>query len=95
MNSFLQSTIMKKIMPPQMQNMMSFVQQVRQVQQNPSMLSSILQQRGMITDQQAKEIQKMGNNYEQIGQYLIKNGNMPNNYKQYQNQISQVQNMMK
>lgn len=95
MNSFLQSTIMKKIMPPQMQNMMSFVQQVRQVQQNPLMLSSILQQRGMITDQQAKEIQKMGNNYEQIGRYLIQNGKMPNNYNQYENQVNQVQNMMK
>lgn len=95
MNSFLQSTIMKKIMPPQMQNMMSFVQQVRQVQQNPLMLSSILQQRGMITDQQAKEIQKMGSNYEQIGRYLIQNGKMPNNYNQYENQVNQVQNMMK
>ena len=95
MNSFFQSTLMQRMMPPQVQNMMNLIQQVRQVQQNPSMLSSILQQRGMITSQQAKDIQQMGNNYEQIGQYLIQNGKMPNNYKQYENQVSQVQNMMK
>lgn len=95
MNSFLQSSIMQRIMPPQVQNAMNLVQQVRQVQHNPAMLSSILQQKGMITSQQAEEIQKMGSNYEQIGRYLIQNGKMPNNYKQYENQVNQVQNMMK
>ena len=94
MNSFFQSSLLQRMMPPPMQNMMSFIQQVRQVQQNPSMLSQLLQQRGMISDQQAKEIQKMGTNYEQIGQYLIQNGRMPSNYRQYENQIGQVQSMM-
>lgn len=95
MNSFLQSALMQRLMPPQVQNMMNIVQQARQIQQNPAMLSPILQQCGMITDQQAKDIQKMGNNYEQIGQYLIQNGRVPNNYKSYSDQVSQIQNMMK
>ena len=94
MNSFFQSTIMQRMMPPQIQNMMSLVQQVRQIQQNPSMLSQILQQKGMISSKQAKDIQQMGTNYEQIGQYLIQNGRMPN-YKSYEDQATQVQNMMK
>ena len=95
MNSFFQTAMMQRMMPPSIQNMMSLVQQARQIQQNPSMLSTLLQQRGLITDQQAKEIQKMGNNYEQIGQYLIQNGKMPNNVKSYEDQVNQIQNMMK
>ncbi|MDT3387681.1 MAG: hypothetical protein LIR46_07985 [Bacteroidota bacterium] len=71
--------------------MMSFLQQVRQ---NPNMLSNILRQRGIINDVQAEEIQKMGCNYEQIGQYLIQNGIMPNNIRQFEGQVNQVQNMM-
>lgn len=95
MNSFFQTAMMQRIMPPSLQNMMSLVQQVRQIQQNPSMLSQVLQQKGMITGQQAAEIQKMGNNYEQIGQYLIQNGKMPSNVKSYEDQVKQIQNMMK
>ncbi len=94
MNSFFQSAFMQHMMPPRIQNMMSLVQQVRQIQQNPSMLSQVLEQRGMISSKQAKDIQQMGNNYEQIGQYLIQNGRMPN-YKSYEDQVNQVQNMMK
>ena len=48
----------------------------------------------MINEQQAKEIQQMGGNYEQIGQYLMNNGRMPTNVQQYQNQVNQIENMM-
>ena len=92
MNSFFQSALMQRMMPPPMQNMMSFIQKVREVQNNPSMLPQLLQQQGLVNEQQAKEIQKMGNNYEQIGQYLIQNGN---NIRTYENQVSQIQNMLK
>ena len=74
--------------------MMSFFNQLQQIRQNPNMLSNILRQRGMINDVQAEEIQKMGCNYEQIGQYLIQNGMMPNNIRQFEGQVNQVQNMM-
>ena len=56
-----------------MQNVMNVMQQVRQIKQNPNQLASLLQQRGMINESQAKEIEKMGNNYEQIGRYLMDN----------------------
>ena len=95
MNSFFQAAMMQRFMPPPLQNAMSLVQQIRQVQQDPSSLSQLLQQRGMITSQQAKDIQKMGTNYEQIGQYLIQNGKIPNNISSYENQINQIQNMMR
>jgi membrane-bound lytic murein transglycosylase len=49
----------------------------------------------MINESQAKEIEKMGNNYEQIGRYLMDNGKLPNNVQSYQGQVEQVQNMMK
>lgn len=74
--------------------MMNIIKQVQQIKQNPNQLATLLQQRGMINDQQAKEIQKMGGNYEQIGQYLMNNGRMPTNVQQYQNQVNQIENMM-
>lgn len=74
--------------------MINIVKQVQQIKQNPNQLATLLQQRGMINDQQAKEIQKMGGNYEQIGQYLMNNGRMPTNVQQYQNQVNQIENMM-
>lgn len=74
--------------------MMNLIKQVQQIKQNPNQLATLLQQRGMINEQQAKDIQKMGGNYEQIGQYLMNNGRMPTNVQQYQNQVNQVQNMM-
>ncbi len=49
----------------------------------------------MISKQQVKDIQQMGNNYEQIGQYLIQNGKMPSNIQPYAGQVNQVQNYMK
>jgi pentose-5-phosphate-3-epimerase len=74
--------------------MMNLIKQVQQIKQNPNQLATLLQQRGMINEQQAKDIQKMGGNYEQIGQYLMNNGRMPTNVQQYQDQVNQVQNMM-
>ena len=75
--------------------MMQFISQVRQIKQNPNQLANLLQQRGMISPQQAQDIQRMGGNYEQIGHYLMNQGRMPNNVEQYQNQVDQIQNMMK
>lgn len=97
MNSFLRSTpgLLRNALPPQFQNLMSLIQQVNTIKQNPSQLAELLQNQGMITTQQAQEIRGMGNNYEQIGQYLIQNGKMPSNIQSYENQVSQVQNLMK
>lgn len=74
--------------------MMNIIRQVQQIKQNPSQLASLLQQKGMINDQQAKDIQQMGGNFEQVGQYLMQNGKMPTNVQQYQGQVNQVQNMI-
>ena len=74
--------------------MINIISQVRQIKQNPNQLASLLQQRGMINEQQAQDIQKMGSNYEQIGQYLMNNGKMPTDVKPYEQQVNQVQNMM-
>ena len=70
------------------------MRQVQQIKQNPNQLAGFLQQRGMINEQQAKEIQKMGSNYEQIGHYLMDNGRMPTNVQQYNGQVQQVKDMM-
>ena len=75
--------------------MFQIIQQVQQIKRNPNQLANVLQQRGMISPQQAQDIQKMGGNYEQIGHYLMNQGRMPNNVQQYQGQVEQVQNMMK
>lgn len=75
--------------------MMNLIRQVQQIKQNPNQLANLLQQRGMISPQQAQDIQKMGGNYEQIGHYLMNQGRMPNNVQQYQSQVEQIQNMMK
>lgn len=69
--------------------MMNVIQQVQQIRQNPTQLASLLQQRGIISGQQAQDIKEMGNNYSQIGQYLINAGTMPTNIPQ--NAIDQAQ----
>lgn len=74
--------------------LINVIRQVQQIKQNPNQLAGFLQQRGMINEQQASEIQKMGNNYEQIGHYLMDNGRMPTNVQQYNGQVQQVQDMM-
>jgi pentose-5-phosphate-3-epimerase len=75
--------------------MMQIINQVQQIRQNPNQLANLLQQKGMITPQQAQDIQSMGGDYEQIGQYLMKQGRLPGNVNQYQSQVEQIQNMMK
>lgn len=74
--------------------MLNVMRQVQQIKQNPNQLATLLQQRGMINEQQAHDIQSMGSNYEQIGQYLMGNGCMPSNVQSYQGQVQQVQNML-
>lgn len=74
--------------------MMNFIRQYQQIKQNPNQLASLLKQKGMITDQQVNAIQKMGNNYEQIGHFLMENGKMPTNVQQYEGKINEVQNMI-
>lgn len=78
-----------------MNPMMQVIQQYRQIRQNPNQLATLLRQRGMISDEQISQIQQMGNNYEEIGRYLMGNGKLPNNVQQYQGQVEQIQNMMK
>jgi hypothetical protein len=73
---------------------MNIMRQVQQIKQNPNQLASLLQQRGIINEQQVHDIQKMGNNYEEIGHYLMNNGRMPADIKPYENQVNEVQNMI-
>lgn len=74
--------------------MMNIIRQYQQIKQNPSQLATLLKQRGLIDENQFVEVNKMGGNYEQIGQYLMQNGRMPANVQQYQGQVEQVQTMM-
>lgn len=92
MNPFFNPMAMQGINP--MQNMMNIMQQVRRIKQNPNQLASFLQQRGMINENQARDIQSMGSNYQQIGRYLMNNGKLPNNVQSYQGQVEQVQNII-
>lgn len=75
--------------------MMQVIQQYRQIKQNPNQLAALLRQKGMISEDQVSAISKMGGHYEQIGQYLMNQGCMPNNVQQYQGQVEQIQHMMK
>lgn len=78
-----------------MNPMMQIIQQVHQVRNDPSQLALVLKQKGIINDEQFAEVSKMGGNYGQIGQYLMRNGVMPNNVQQYQNQVNEIQRLMK
>lgn len=76
---------------PMMRNpMMQVMQQYQQIKQNPNQLGSFLKQRGIINDQQMKEISQMGGNYEQVGQYLMNNGTMPQPSQDVINQAQQA-----
>ena len=86
--------MIRNMMPSPMQRMMDLIQQYQQIKQNPNQLATLLKQRGMIDENQFVAINKMGGNYEQIGQYLMQNGKMPANVQQYENQVNQVQNIM-
>lgn len=94
MNSFFNVPGIQNMMPPPMRNMMNVMRQVQQIKQNPNQLATLLKQRGMIDEQQATEIQKMGNDYEQIGHYLMNAGRMPKNVQQYEDKVNEVQNLM-
>lgn len=74
-----------------MSNFMRFMNQYRQIKQNPGQLSEFLSQKGMISPEQAQEIQMMGNNYSQIGQYLMNSGTMPKDIPQ--NVVNQAQSI--
>lgn len=93
MNPFFNS-MSKSVIPNPMQNMMNFIRQYQQIKQNPSQLAPFLKQQGMIDDTQFAQIKEMGNNYEQIGHYLMNNGRMPTNVQKYDSQVNQIQNMM-
>ena len=77
-----------------MNPMMQVIQQYRQIKQNPNQFATFLRQRGMISDDQVAEINKMGGHYGQIGQYLMNQGRMPQNVDQYQNQVQEIQNTL-
>lgn len=74
--------------------MMNIVRQVQEIKQNPNQLANVLKQRGLISEDQFAEVSKMGNNYEQIGQYLMKNGRMPGNLNQYMGQVNQIKKFL-
>lgn len=74
--------------------MMNIVRQVQEIKQNPNQLANVLKQRGLISEDQFAEVSKMGSNYEQIGQYLMKNGRMPGNLNQYMGQVNQIQKFL-
>lgn len=94
MNPFFNPMAMQGMRANPMQNVMNVMQQVRQIKQNPNQLASFLQQRGMINENQARDIQSMGSNYQQIGRYLMNNGKLPNDVQSYQSQVEQVQNII-
>lgn len=73
---------------------LNVLNQVQQIKRNPNQLAMLLRQKGMINEQQVQDIQKMGDNYEQIGQYLMRQGRMPTNVQQYEGQVNEVQSMM-
>lgn len=74
--------------------MMNIVRQVQEIKQNPNQLANVLKQRGLISEDQFAEVSKMGSNYEQIGQYLMKNGRMPGNLNQYMGQVNQIKKFL-
>ena len=70
-----------------MPNIMRVVSQVSQLRQNPSGIADFLKQSGRVSDEQYSAIQKM-NDPQQIGQYLMQNGMMP------QQQVMQAANSL-
>lgn len=89
-NSLFQA-LTKNSMP----NMMQVLNQVRQIQQNPGQLAQFLKDNGRINDEQFAHIQKMGTDYQQIGQYLMQTGSMPRNVGGMNGIIQQVQSQLK
>lgn len=58
-------------------NPIFLIQQINAIKQNPAQLGQMLRSRGIINDAQMKDITQMGSNYEQVGQYLMNGGMMP------------------
>lgn len=56
--------------------LMQVASTVNKIKQDPSMLGRFLLDHGKINDSQLQEINKMGGNYDQIGNYLINNNIM-------------------
>lgn len=76
-------------------NVMNMIQQIRQMQQNPNQLASLLLNNNKITREQYEEIKNY--NPQQIGEYLMKTGSIPQQQVQqaYQNIVPQVQQQLK
>jgi hypothetical protein len=69
------------------------INDVRMLQQNPSMLGKYLADRGVITQEQFKEIGNM--NPSQVGQYLMQKGVMPQqNVQQAFSILPNIQNKL-
>ena len=76
-------------MPPFFQLM----NQVNQIQRDPSQIVPLLRQSGRLTDEQMSEIETM-KSPEEIGQYLM--GNAPQNIVgNIQNNVMNIRNQMK
>lgn len=78
-----------------MQNVMNALNQIRQMQQNPNGLADLLLQNGKIDKNTYEQIK--GYNPQQIGQYLMQTGAMPQQQVQqaYQTVVPQVQEQLK
>ena len=72
-------------------NVMNMIQQIRQMQQNPNQLASLLLNNNKITQDQYEQIKDY--NPQQIGEYLMNAGTMPKQQvQQAYNMIPQIQN---
>lgn len=76
-------------------SVMQIIQQYRQIKQNPNQLANLLREKGMISEDQIADVSKMGGHYGQVGQFLIGNGKLPQNYQQYGQEVNNIQNMLK
>ena len=69
---------------------MQVMNQFQQIRQNPNQLGALLKSRGLINDQQVRDISQMGTDYTKVGQYLMNNRIMPHPDQQAINQAQQV-----
>ena len=75
-------------------NVMNMIQQIKQMQQNPNQLASLLLNNNKITKEQYEEIKDL--NPQQIGEYLMNAGSLPQQQlQQAYGMVPQVQQMMK
>lgn len=57
-------------------NIMSLIQQAKQMENNPGQILDILMQKGKINQQQYNELQQYKNNPQQVVYYLMNHGNI-------------------